>query len=40
MSQPLDESRASERNTDIERHGETNAVNSIQPTSGESEARQ
>lgn len=40
MSQPLDESHASERNADIERHGETNAVNSIQPTSGESEARQ
>jgi hypothetical protein len=40
MSQPLDESHTSDRNTDIERHADPTAVNSIQPTSTESEVRQ
>ncbi|XP_004492686.1 putative RING-H2 finger protein ATL71 [Cicer arietinum] len=40
MSQPLDESHASDRNEDNERRVETTSVNSIQPTSEESEARQ
>ncbi|KHN29403.1 RING-H2 finger protein ATL39-like [Glycine soja] len=43
MSQSLDESHTSERNDEIERHVEptsTAASNSLQPTSGEQEARQ
>jgi hypothetical protein len=40
MNQPLDKSTASKRNTDIERQHEPTVVNSIQPTSGKSNARQ
>ena len=40
IRQPLDESNTSERSTGDERQAEPNASNSLQPTSGEPEARQ